>query len=70
MGVVWSMDYETAERYMELARKMEAYEISQKEFAEGLTFFPGYPLDRLMMPGEDLEIKVYKNPSVGYRKGN
>ncbi len=64
------MDYDTAEEYMELARQMEGYEISQEEFAERLTFFPGYPLDRLMMPGEELTIKVTKKVQVGYRKGN
>lgn len=64
------MDIATADEYMELARKVGCYEISQQEFAERLTFLKGYPLDRLAMPGEDLEIKVYKNPRVGYRKGN
>ena len=66
--MIWNMDYDTAEEYMELARQLECYEISQEEFSERLSFFPGYPLDRLMMPGEELNIKVTKKPSVGYGK--
>jgi hypothetical protein len=58
MSIRWEMDSRVVERYMELARQMEAYEISQEEFAEGLTFLEGYPLDRLLMPGEDLRIVV------------
>jgi hypothetical protein len=64
---IWEMDWDTAEEYMELARQMEEYEISQEEFAEKLSMFPGYPLDRLPYPGEDLTIAVRKNPSVGWR---
>ena len=70
MSIIWRMDYDTAEEYMELARRMESYEISQEEFAETLSFFPGYPLDRLMLPGEDLTIQVSKKVQVGFRKGN
>lgn len=68
--MIWKMDMDTAEEYMELARQMECYEISHQEFAEKLTFLRDYPLDRLAMPGEELEIKVYSKPRVGYRKGN
>ena len=66
--MIWNMDYDTVEEYMELARQLECYEISQEEFSERLSFFPGYPLDRLMMPGEELNIKANKTPRVGYGK--
>jgi hypothetical protein len=66
--IIWNMDYDTAEEYMELARQLESYEISQEDFAERLSFFPGYPLDRLMMPGEELSIKVGRKTQVGFRK--
>jgi hypothetical protein len=56
--IIWEMDRDTAEKYLQIVAEFENQEISEEEYADLMMSLPGYPLPGLPSVGATLRIVI------------
>ena len=62
--IVWKVDFDTAESIYNLGMQLDIYEIDLEEYQNKMSELPGYPLTRLLNPGDDLRVVLNVKTTV------